>query len=519
MKNFFKFKNIISLFIFIPCVFFPISHKNSNLENNLIKNFSFGKTSSNISNQKNLIGYFIEEISLGETHSAATITNGTTDYLYTWGHNNVSQTGIEVLNPLEEYEIPTKVTNLSSGNIKQISMGGDHSAAIVDDVLYTWGENGNGQLGLGFDEDKLLSTLNISTPWPVSSFTNYNVDQISMGYKHSAAIVSDDENEYLYTWGANSVGQLGLGWENNPDDTIKYYSSPQKINPPEGDDIKIEQISLGYDYSAAIINDGTSDELYTWGENSQGQLGVGDKENKSSPTKVKDLPDGDIEQIALGNFHSAAIVQEEDGKDHLYTWGKNSQGQLGLGDNIDYDTPQEVTNLPEGDIKQIALGGFHANSKVAYSAVIINTAEGDQLWTWGSNQFGQLGLGNNNDYNTPQEVTNLLEGDIKQVSLGGYHSGVVIHNKKGDHFYTWGSNQYGQLGYGENYKKSAEYYNDDKNIPYYSSPHQIFEELYDTWFLDYWYYFLILFIVIIIIWIFIVILIIKRKKLTMLSDK
>ena len=108
----------------------------------------------------------------------------------------------------------------------------------------------------------------------------------------------------------------------------------------------VKEVSLGSYHSSAIVNDGTTDHLYTWGLNYDGQLGLGDNQDKNTPQEVTTgdfaLSEGEtIKQVSLGDNHSSAIVN--DGTDHLYTWGNNYNGELGLGNNIDKNTPQEVT--------------------------------------------------------------------------------------------------------------------------------------------------------------------------------
>ena len=162
-----------------------------------------------------------------------------------------------------------------------------------------------------------------------------------------------------------------------------------------------------------------------------------------------------IKQVSLGSKHSSAIATDNNGKDHLYTWGHNSSGELGLETKDTKYTPQEVDINgsgilgDEGTIKQASLGRYHS------SAITTDDESKDHLYTWGFNWDGQLGLGITESKNTPQEVDingNGALGDeetIKQVSLGGYHSSIITTDDLGkNHLYTWGFNDLGQLGIG-----------------------------------------------------------------------
>jgi len=124
------------------------------------------------------------------------------------------------------------------------------------------------------------------------------------------------------------------------------------------------QIELGGGFSTAIVNDGTKDHLYSWGGNGSGQLGLGDLEERNTPQEVTKgsfaLKDGQsIKDISNGDHFAAAVVSDGT-TDNLYTWGDNSFGQLGLGIISDKTTPQKVTELPEGTITGLSLGyNFH----------------------------------------------------------------------------------------------------------------------------------------------------------------
>src|SRR5690606_26201765 len=183
--------------------------------------------------------------------------------------------------------------------------------------------------------------------------------------------------------------------------------------------------------------------LFTWGDNDYGQLGDGTTTNRSTPREITNrfsLATGDkIIQVSLGNIHSAA----ETNSGVQFNWGDHDYGQLGDGTTTNKLTPREITNrfsLATGDkIIQVSLGNVH-------SAALTSSG---RLFTWGDNDYGQLGDGTTTNKLTPTEITNrfsLATGDkIIQVSLGRNHSAALTSSGR---LFTWGYNYYGQLGDG-----------------------------------------------------------------------
>ena len=116
----------------------------------------------------------------------------------------------------------------------------------------------------------------------------------------------------------------------------------------------------------------------------------------------------------------------------VWCWGYNYYGQVGSGDNTNYNTPNQVSL--ENDAVKVALGYTHS------CAIDILS----KIWCWGSNGMGQLGIGNYEDKNTPTEIVGLSSG-ASDISLGGYHSCMVDKLFK---LFCWGDNRNGQLGIG-----------------------------------------------------------------------
>jgi len=177
-------------------------------------------------------------------------------------------------------------------------------------------------------------------------------------------------------------------------------------------------------FHACMINNGA---LKCWGANSDGQLGDGSIEGKTTPVPVPGLTSG-VTAVSAGRFHTCAIHNTA-----LKCWGSNSLGQLGDGDTAwPYAvTPTQVTGLTSG-VTAVSAGESH-------TCAIHNRA----LKCWGYSRSGELGDGTNTYKNIPTQVTGLTSG-VTAVSAGSSHT-CAIHNGA---LKCWGSNGNGRLGNG-----------------------------------------------------------------------
>jgi alpha-tubulin suppressor-like RCC1 family protein len=317
--------------------------------------------------------------------------NMITPELWTWGNNSYGQLGDNTVTTRS-----TPVTTSAGGaNWKQVSGGSAYTAAIkTDGTLWTWGANSYGRLGDN-------TTTNRSTP--VTTFAGgTNWKQVACGSAHIAAIKTDGT---LWTWGANSYGRLG-------DNTTTTRSIP--VTTFAGG-TNWKQVAGGNFHTAAIKTDGT---LWTWGRNYYGQLGDNTLDNRIIP--VTTFAGGtNWKQVAGGNFYTAAI--KTDGT--LWTWGNNNYGQLG--DNTLNNRIIPVTTFAGGtNWKQVACGSDH----------IAAIKTDGTLWTWGRNSYGQLG--NNTATNRSIPVTTFAGGtNWKQVAGGGARTAAI---KTDGTLWTWG---------------------------------------------------------------------------------
>lgn len=222
----------------------------------------------------------------------------------------------------------------------------------------------------------------------------------------------------LYAWGDNDFGQGGVNGGSDRPTPVTAFSSGNN---------NWKYISSFHFHSAAI---NTSNELWLWGWNAYGQIGINDTSIRYTPTKVFNSTTG-WDQVSCGQFHTSAI--KVDGS--LWVWGRNNNGQLGTNGGGDKYTP--LSQLVGW--KQVDCGHSHT------CAVKSNGT----LWCWGNNYSGQLGLNNNTTRSTPVTVFGTAAGNYqpdhiwKQIACGGYHT---VGIKMDGTLWSWGLNVSGQLG-------------------------------------------------------------------------
>jgi alpha-tubulin suppressor-like RCC1 family protein len=173
-------------------------------------------------------------------------------------------------------------------------------------------------------------------------------------------------------------------------------------------------------------------EVYVWGENYMGSLGLGETENSRTPKLLSTLPPGvQLTSLACGAHHVVALTSDS----QILVWGRNDDGQLGLSDFQARHVPTPLELLSEEKIIGVAAGGFHSMA----------ITEGGGLWTWGDNSHGQLGQGGEMVGTTrspsPQKIN--IPEPVTQASGGRDHSLVLT---KYGNVYVFGHNNSDQLG-------------------------------------------------------------------------
>ncbi|XP_068567720.1 probable E3 ubiquitin-protein ligase HERC3 [Cebidichthys violaceus] len=194
--------------------------------------------------------------------------------------------------------------------------------------------------------------------------------------------------------------------------------------------IPVSQIACGSQHSVALTKGG---QVYTWGRDSRGQLGLGRSEpGASSPQHIRSLSALPLVQVAAGGEQSFALSVSG----AVFGWGANDRRQLGLGDTTDRPTPTPVRYLNTKKTISISCGKDHAAILTKNGAV----------FTFGSGQYGQLGHNSFGDELRPRLVAELWGAKVTKIACGRHHTLVLTDSKR---VYSFGCGAQGQLGHGE----------------------------------------------------------------------
>ena len=306
----------------------------------------------------------------------------------------------------------------SLNTIKAIDCGNLHVICLdVDGNVYTFGSNDYGQLGIGpipvkqrrFHFHKTVEKEVLKVAYEPQKVELPPIKNISSS-KHSCFCVSEDGE--LFSFGFNSSGELGHG-------DCKFYNYPKKIESLEN----VDYVECGNGF---VICCSLNNEIYGWGSNYHGQLGVQNRTDTREPMKCLNWPKN-ITDIKCGDYHVLVLTSNHE----VYSCGNNYNGQLGRKSERDYDVSfKKIDSLSEYDIIRIACGN-------EYSMCF----DDNNLFVFGDNQYGQLGLGDTTDRKEPTLHPTL--SNIIDMSSRGNHTFVKTSNNE---IYAFGHNNLSQLG-------------------------------------------------------------------------
>ncbi|KAH9084855.1 hypothetical protein Ae201684P_002092 [Aphanomyces euteiches] len=278
--------------------------------------------------------------------------------------------------------------------------------------VYTFGQNAYGELGHG-------DTIPRAVPTLVSFCEGKNVMDVACGNENTIVLC---ENGQVFVCGYNDSGQCGMG-------TTQRVHAFKLITGLVDKQVVKLSAGNGCEHVAAVTDLG---ELYTFGYNARGQLGHGSTAACAFPTRVLGFSQKSVVKVACSYFHSLVVTDENE----MYGFGRNDFGQLGVSDGFDKHEPFRIPFFSGKRVLAMACGQYHS---------IVSLASGG-LYSFGKNDHGQLGIDAPGVKMTPVRVEGELESEIiVQLACGYYHSVALTQSGK---VYTFGRNDYGQLGLG-----------------------------------------------------------------------
>lgn len=282
------------------------------------------------------------------------------------------------------------------------------------------GQNAFGQLGT-------------STPPHIGNLDN-SVTEVAAGDYTSFAVKTDGS---LWMWGSNQYGGRGDGSSGDNIGSPVQVSIPRLTTPSRRGK---HAVAVGVGVYAAIDTEG---QVWTWGVNWNGRLGNGSTTSRFTPERVQkssnpaDYLTG-IVSVAAGGGTLAAI--DADGT--IWTWGAGANGALGNGSTQDSLYPVQVlragsnnASVPLSGVSEVACGS---------SGFCIALVSSSTVFGWGNNSFSQLGMAAGGSSSIAIPIT-VGPSSIDAIAAGSAH--CIAHSRDGN-VYGWGYNGRGQLGLG-----------------------------------------------------------------------
>jgi alpha-tubulin suppressor-like RCC1 family protein len=330
-------------------------------------------------------------VACGYYHTAVLLADGT---VRTFGRGAAGQLGI---NDGTDRSTPVQVFGISS-SATALACGWYFTAVLLaDGTVRTFGQNGNGQLGVNDVANRLtpVTVLNITSATAVAG-----------GRDHTAILLADGT---VRTFGVNDQGQLGIN-----------VAGGSRLTPVQVLNItSATAVACGWYFTAVLLANGT---VRAFGANNNGGLGVGDTTSRQTPVQVFGISSS-ATAIAGGAYHTSVLLA--DGT--LRTVGQNTNGQLGVADKVSRLIPVKVG--VSGN--KVACGYYH-------TAVLSNDGT---VRTFGRNNNGQLGVNDTTQRLTPVQVT--IFTSATAVACGSYQTAVLLADGT---VRTVGNNAQGQLG-------------------------------------------------------------------------
>lgn len=326
-----------------------------------------------------------------------------------------------------------------------ISAGRSHRCTAANAVLFCWGANNQGQLGTGDNVEQGQPTMT-----DASNLPHWTLDSIVAPFTPPEKISSAGDHSCMITlanlfcWGANTYGQLGIG-----NTTAKNIPTGVPYFNNLFSTARVTDVSVGAKNACAVAEA----KLYCWGDRSNGIIGGSLSGIDDTPTLVSAFSSRsmNVTSVSVGTDHACAVVNGDG-----YCWGKNTTCQTGrspCSNTIISPSSGKITsgtaatsfgNLTTGAFTQISAGN-------GYSCATINGA----VSCWGKNDKGQTGTNGPATVTSPTQLSNggagVLNLQADALSTGDTHACAVLQGR----IYCWGDNTNGKLGDGTEVQRSV----------------------------------------------------------------
>ncbi|XP_034296362.1 probable E3 ubiquitin-protein ligase HERC6 isoform X2 [Pantherophis guttatus] len=316
--------------------------------------------------------------------------------LFGWGDGSYGQLGSGEEGASQPVPLRRALPAVGGQEVVLVACGERHTLLLLaDGSLASCGDNAQGQLGRKLPAGRQRKFRpSRFFPEPIQALEAQTIISISCGKEHSLAISSQGK---VFSWGAGGFGQLGTG-------NLKDSSTPKKIDSLSM--YNVIQVACGHYHSIALTKDG---RLFSWGQNSHGQLGLGKEvSSQATPCNISSLAGIPLAQVAAGGSHS--FVLSHSGV--VYGWGRNNVHQLGLSQKTSKEQifkPYSIGALRNLEVTYISCGDEH-------TAVLTKSGS---VFTFGDDSAGQLG--HNSSKTGPQKIDE-IDDPVSHISCGSYHT-------------------------------------------------------------------------------------------------
>jgi alpha-tubulin suppressor-like RCC1 family protein len=383
-------------------------------------------------------------VAVGNDFACALLNDGT---VKCWGLNDSGQLGRDnttnVGASAGDMAALTAITLGAGRTATAITAGRQHACALLDNAtVKCWGSNASGGLGQGntTNAGDGLGTLMSALP-AIDLGPGVAVRAIEAGNKFTCALLSDGK---VKCWGENENGQLGLGDTNDRGDAAGEMGA--NLSAIDfGSNKTATALAVADSSVCAILNLG---EVKCWGFNGNGELGQGNKASlgDGGTPSVANAPAVNLgtgktaKAVAAGANHFCAILNDNS----LKCWGENGLGQLGLGDIN--DRGDEAGEMGDS-LTAVNVGtGLTATAISAGGNTTCALLSDNTMKCWGDNGAGQVGVGDTAGKLSPTSAVNLGDGKTAtSVAVGSQNTCAVLNDVS---VKCWGDNTYGQLGVG-----------------------------------------------------------------------